>query len=138
MSNEDNTIIIPPNVIKKGTFLGIGIQNWIEAILMTVSTGLIIWSTNFVIKIKIISITVICTSLFILFIRGLKNRSVFQLLYDIIKEKKQQKKYSLGSVNNDRKYHQAQSNKFGGESLFERFLNNIKSKIKNFDAKYDN
>lgn len=124
------------NVLKKGKLFTIDISRWIEAALVTGAVGYGIYQIPFVTRVKWIVIVVICTSLAVLFLHGVRNRSVFQLLFDIIKDSKFTTKYSLGSVNNERKGKQAAYYKFGGESYFDKLTATIKFKFKSFDQKY--
>lgn len=140
MADRDmlENIYIPKNVLKRGKFFGIDYIRWIETIVIDFLVGYGMWTSPFVTKIKIICIIVLCVVLSAFFLRGIKNRSVTQLLIDIIKDNQNRKKYSLGSICDGRKYNQAKQNKFGGESQFERIVNTIKDKFSAFDKKYGN
>lgn len=138
MNNEHNiNKFIPQNAIKKYQFFGINYMNWVEAIAIPYLVGKGIWATTLVLKIKIICIIVICISLFILFLKGIKNRSVLTFIFDLMKDTGNHNKYKLGSVNDERRIKNTSiENQFGGMSLYERLLFNIKSKFKRFDDKY--
>lgn len=124
---------IPKNALKTGKFLSFRYRNWIEAIITAYLIGYGIYMTTFVTKIKVICIIILCTTDLIIFLRGIKNRTVIDFLGNIITDRMSRIEYHLGSVNNDRKQEQ---NQFGGESLLERTIKNVKTKAKKFDDKY--
>lgn len=124
------------NVLTKGKLFTIDITRWVEAVIVSGSVGYGIYQIPFVTRVKWIVIIVVCVSLAVLFLHGIRNRSVFQLLLDVIKDSRYTAKYSLGSVNNERKGKQATYYKFGGESYLDRLIATIKHKFKAFDEKY--
>lgn len=137
INQEDYYRWTPRNVITKGKFLSIPYINWVEAVITTGLVAYGIYNTNFVMKIKIICWCVICVCVFAAFLHGIKNRSVYSIFFDMIKDRASRTKYSLGGVTSDRKRKAFSTNsEFAGMSLYERAIFNIKSKFKAFDAKY--
>ena len=136
-NNDDNKYrYIPMNAIKKGRILKIPWKRWVEAVGFITITGILIWSSPFVPKIKTISIVVICTAIFAICIRGIKNRSITEIIRDIVTDNRTRKKYRLGSVTDERRKNYSEAT-FGNESLFERSIKTIKRCIREFDQKYD-
>lgn len=127
---------IPFNAFLKGKVLGIDIIRWIEAFIFLFIVGFIIWITPFVLKIKVICFIVIGTSVFVLALHGIKNRSITEIFIDIMSETRNKKKYSLGSVSDDRKRNIYDEAQFGNESNFEKAINFIRKTIRNLDEKY--
>lgn len=127
---------IPFNAFQKGKVLGIDIIRWVEAFIFISIIGFILWLTPFVIKIKVITFIVIGTSIFALSLHGVKNRSITEIFIDIVVNKKNKKKYSLGSVSDERKRNIYNESKFANESNFERAINAIRTTISRFDEKY--
>lgn len=128
---------VPLNVMTDGKFLNIDWIRWVETLIACGLIIFIIWSTTFVIRIKVICISVICPVFIFLFLHGIKNRSVTQVIRDIIFETSHRKKYSLGSVaNGAKRYKSKQQNQFGSLSVFEKLTFNVKSKFKQFDDRY--
>lgn len=130
---------IPKNVITKGKLLGFEYVNWIESVLITGIIIKLITMTDFVPKIKIICCSVIGICVFVLFLRGVKNRSIILFFADIIKNRSSQIKYSLGSASDERKHRKAgEEYNFGGMSFYEKVVHSIKTKFRAFDQKYGN
>lgn len=136
MNLNDKYRKIPFNAFQKGKFLGIYIIRWIEAFMFLFLTGFLIWLTPFVVKIKIICSIVIGTALFALALHGIKNRSITEICADIIADSKNKRKYSLGSVSDDRKRNFYDEDQFGNESNFEKGIKFIKKTAREFDEKY--
>lgn len=129
---------IPAPVFSKGKILGIQYINWIEAVAFSALLGRGIFATDLVIKIKVICCCVLCTSMFALCLHGIKNRSILTFIYDIMKDNSRHIKYSLGSVNNERRRKKPTAEgQFGNMSLFERVMFSIKRKAKAIDDRYD-
>lgn len=89
MNNDEekdpNLWFLNKNVISKGKTFGIPNRNIFEAVFFTSLTEYCIVSINFT-KVAFVSCTVIiCPIVFGLFLRGLKNRSVLQILFSSIK-----------------------------------------------------
>ena len=58
-----NAKFIPENVIKKGKILNIDWIRWAEAVLFTSLTGGFMWSSGFTVKVKMIVLVVLGTSI---------------------------------------------------------------------------
>lgn len=127
---------IPFNAFQKGKILGIDIIRWIEAFIFLIIIGLIIWITPFVIKIKVICLIVIGASIFALSLHGIKNRSITEIFIDIVVDKKNKRKYSLGSVSDERKRNVYDEAQFANESNFEKAIRLIRKGIRELDEKY--
>ncbi len=134
---EKNQRIIPQNALTKGKILTIDWIRWVEAAIFCAITVAIVIHTNFVTQIKVIIIIVLCLAEALFFLRGIKNRSVLQVILEMILSRHDRKHFRLGSVNDARKNNtNVQYNYFGGESAFDRLVNRIKYNFKAFDAKY--
>ena len=128
--------IIPLNALNKGQIFHIDWIRWLESGIYSIVVSYAIIITNFVDKIKLVSICVLCISGTIFFLRGIKNRSVTHVLLDVIKSRQSRKHYRLGSVNDGRKTVTAIQNDFGGESYFDKCIKRLRYKFNEFDKKY--
>ena len=128
---------IPHNILKNYTFFSIPIIRWIDACIFSLIVALLVLLTPFVIKIKIISITVIDISITTLCLHGVKNRSITELFIDILHDKKQYGKYSLQNISTIKRKKMKQQVNYDNESAYERLIRNIKTGFKEFDEKYD-
>lgn len=139
MSNDNqeqiDALLIPDNIIKSGTIWGIPHRRWIEALVFSGCTAFLCTLSPFVIRIKIILIIVLCTTIFILSVRGIKNRSITEFIIDNVNFLKTNKKYHLASISSGRKKNSVPV-KFGNESYFEQMVRISKTKFKEFDEKY--
>ncbi len=134
---EKNERFIPQNALTKGKILSIDWIRWLEAAIFCIITAVIVIHTNFVTNIKAIIIIVLCIAETFLFLRGIKNRNVLQVIFEMIRSRHERKHYKLGSVNDARKESTyVQYNHFGGESAFDRLVARVKYGFKAFDAKY--
>lgn len=129
-----NAKFIPENVIKKGKILNIDWIRWGEAALFTCLMAVLIWSTELTVKVKLIVVVVLGISIAAFFLHGIKNRSVTQVIADMIKDKKCRRKYSLASP--DKKGRKEEKESFGNQSLFQRVIKAIKYYIWALDQKY--
>ena len=129
-----NAKFIPENVIKKGKILNIDWIRWAEAVLFISLTGGFMWSSGFTVKVKMIVLVVLGTSIAAFFLHGIKNRSVTQVITDMIKDKKCRKKYSLASPDIKKKSEGDES--FGKQSLYQRMIKTLKYYIIKFDQRY--
>lgn len=139
MDDEKNLLyrFIPKNVMTKGKLFGFEYVNWIEAVLVTGLVIKLISLTDFVQKIKIICYCVIGICIFVLFLRGVKNRSLLIFFMDIIKNRSNYIKYSLGSASDERKCRKtSEEYNFGGMSFYEKVIFSVKRKFREFDSKY--
>lgn len=133
----ENERFIPQNVLTKGKVMMIDWIRWFEAAVFCALTIYIVLHTNFVASIKAIIIIVLCIAEAFLFLRGIKNRSVLQVIFEMILSRKERRHYKLGSVNDGRKTNKSiQSNHFGGESSFDRIVARIRYGFKQFDERY--
>lgn len=131
-----NQTIIPQNALTKGKLFHIDWIRWVESGIYCLLVSYAIIMTNFVDKIKLISICVLCISGTIFFLHGIKNRSVTQVLFEVIRSRRLRKHYRLGSVNDGRKAVAAIQNNFGGESYWDKFTRRIRYRFDEFDKKY--
>lgn len=76
------------NVVQQGSFLGIPYRRWIEAIVFASIGAGIICIINFTALVKGIAGTMAFVSLFGIFLRGIMNRSITEVLIDEIKFQK--------------------------------------------------
>lgn len=133
----ENERFIPQNTLTKGKIMMIDWNRWVEDAVFCGATAYIVVHTNFVTQIKVIIIIVLCIAETFLFLRGIKNRSVLQVIFEIILSRYERRHYRLGSVTDARKNNAAiQNNHFGGESAFDRIIARIRYGFKEFDAKY--
>lgn len=126
---------IPPNIFSTGTLFGIPVRRWIEGLLFAVIIGALCYISPFVLRIKIILIAVLCTSVFTFSLMGIKNRSITEFFYDLLLFSRSKKRYHLASATDNRKENTAIV-KFGTESKAELAFRIVRQKAKEFDDKY--
>lgn len=140
MKNEEmpeNVEYIPNNVLNKGKFLGFDWIRWVEFIVLTASVCLIVWSTTLLQKIKIIICVVIGISILVVCLHGIKNRSITEFLIDASRDRTVRKKYSLASIDVNRKGFIKKQGEFGNISNMDKIIKKIKGLAKSVDEKYD-
>lgn len=94
---------IPRNESMEGTLFGIEYIRWIEVLVLTVILCYPIVLINFVLRVKVIAISVIVVFLMLICFRGYKNRNLSYVLYMKIKHYRKRKKYHLRSVKNEKR-----------------------------------
>lgn len=141
MKNDEmpeNAEYIPFNVLNKGKIFGFDWIRWVEAAMTIGLVALIVWSTTLLPKIKIIIISVIGISVLILCLHGIKNRSYTEFILDASRDRQIRKKYSLASIDINRKgAARKQSGNFGNTSNVEKLVKSVKNFAKSVDEKYD-
>lgn len=102
MAEETNlkSYYIPENVLKSRLIMGFPKRNWLEGLLEATLVGLLINMVPFVLKVKIIVLVVLCGTIMIGNLIGVKNRSIIQVIVAFFKYQKNRKEYHLGSVSN--------------------------------------
>ena len=105
MENKDELLstTIPDNIINSKRYFGFRARNIIEGIILSLVVILIIIRIPFVTRIKIIFIVILGMTTFILSCVGIKDKSVSELLIDLINYTKLSKNYSYRSINNAKK-----------------------------------
>ena len=85
MDEELYEMHIPANAIKSGRFLNIKWTHWVEAFIALLAVIGIVMNINFVLRIKMILISVIGISVFVLLLRGIKGRTLTQFFVNAVK-----------------------------------------------------
>lgn len=135
---QDETILedylIPENVLRSRNLLGFPKRNWVEGLLEALLVGWLINFIPFVLKVKIIVLLVVCISILVGNLIGIKNRSVIQIISAFLKHKKTRARYHLGSVANYDGKKRIQDNSPEAESAAEKLIRIIKSKAEEFSG----
>jgi hypothetical protein len=133
---DPNLWFLNKNVISKGKTFGIPNRNIFEAVFFTSLTEYCIVSINFT-KVAFVSCTVIiCPIVFGLFLRGLKNRSVLQILFSSIKFHFNRRELHLRSPEYVKKENQYANEETINESFFESIWRHIQKWLRSFIEKY--
>lgn len=133
---EDLNTWLNQNVITKGKIRGIPKRNIYEAVFFTTTATLIIGSIHFTQIVTIISLIVLIPIIFLLTIRGIKNRSVLSILVAEIKFHKNRRILHLRSAEYVRKENKYAKEENCDESVIETIIRITKNKLINFIDEY--
>ena len=139
MSNIENDPLytrLNRNVITKGKTFGIPNHNIVEAIFFVFLVVLIILSINFTKLVTNICLIILVPIVSIFFLRGLKSRSVLQLLISEIKFRINRKIIHLRSPEYVRKENRYANEESADESVVEAIGRITKEKYREFIEKY--
>jgi len=132
MKDEDRARYIPnnalPNIIHH--------RKLIEAIMAMIITGMVITSINFVIKIKIILLITCCLAMGFLFLKGIKNRSITQIIFAEYKFRKSRRCAHLRSINYVKKNRKSFFAGVEGETTAEKTVNVLKKRLNDWKEDY--
>lgn len=124
------------NVLQKSKFHGIDKQNILEAIVVPFVITVVILVIPFTRIVKLMSIIVTDIVLFTTFIRGYKNRSIFQFIRDEIRFKKNRRVLHLRGVEYKRKKG-GQFINYEEDGIIRLFITKSKQRLDDFIEKYD-
>ena len=114
------------NVIEKSKFHGIEKKNLVEAIIVSATVTLFIVAIPFTNIVKGMSAAVIVPVLFVVFVKGYKNRSIFQFIRDELKFKHRRR---VSHLRGPESYEE-----FG---FIESIITKSKQRLDDFIEKYD-
>lgn len=136
MKTENGNFILPKNVITKGKWFGIQRQNYYEAFFFTTLVFIIIAIVPFTKIARVMFSIVLCTLTFYVFLKGIQERSLLQVLMDELKYRNSRCKLHLRGpeyVRKESKYKNYEnSNATGFEAVFKK----LKTRINEFIAEY--
>ena len=138
MGNVENDPLctrLNKNVITKGKTFGIPNHNIVEAIFFVFLTVLIILAINFTKLVTNICLIILVPIVLIFFLRGLKSRSVLQLLVSEIKFRINRKILHLRSPEYVRKENRYANEESADESVVEAIGRIAKEKYREFIEK---
>lgn len=124
------------NVIIKGKFYSIPKQNIREALFFTLLVAGIINGIHFTDLVKTVSSIVLCPVIFLVCIRGIKHRSVLQILYSEYKFRKRRRSLHLRGPEYVRKESKYASEESADESIAETVGRIALTKFRDFIEKY--
>ena len=130
-SNLD-VYIIPENVLRSRNLFGFPKRNWLEGTVEALAVAALVNTINFVPKVKIITMIVLCGTVLVGNLIGIQNRSVIQIITAYISFKHTKKTYHLGSVANYERRKQLQNSTSEGESPAEKAYYFAKRKFKEY------
>ena len=138
-SNSENNLLVyrwTHNVIEKSKFHGIEKRNLAEAIIVPFVVSVVILSIPFTRIVKIMTLIVILPTLFTVFVKGYKNRSIFEFIRDEIRFKKRRRVLHLRGVEYKRKKG-AQYTDYEEYGFVKSVIEKSKQKLTEFIEKYD-
>ncbi|MBP5332039.1 MAG: hypothetical protein J6Y89_09335 [Lachnospiraceae bacterium] len=129
----NSNVRMPSNVLTKGYLLGKPIGFWIEALVMDLIAVAIVLKLPLRTAPKIMLLLFLVLGLTIVFLRGIKNRSVFQTLRYLIVYYRRKRRLHLTTPNYMKriKYEEASN-----ESVAEHYEKIFKQRINGFIDKY--
>ena len=133
MQDDSRNSVIPDNVLTKGMFMDIPVRRWIEAGVSLLVVLLISSLIPFVKTVRIMFIIIIGAGAFLLFLRGIKNRSVTQFIWSAMRFTRRKRILHLLPPNYMKriKYEEVSN-----ESLATQFTRSAKEKLNGFIDKY--
>ena len=124
------------NVIEKSKFHGIEKKNLVEAIIVSATVTLFIVAIPFTNIVKGMSAAVIVPVLFLVFVKGYKNRSIFQFIRDELKFKHRRRVSHLRGPEYKRK-EKKQFESYEEFGFIESVIAKSKQRLDDFIEKYD-
>ena len=138
---QDDTVLqdypIPENVLRSRNLFGFPKRNWVEGLAEALLVGWLINFIPFVLKVRVIVLLVVCVSILVGNLIGIKNRSVIQIITAWLKHKKTKARYHLGSVANYEGRKRIQDSGVEAESPAEKLFRLVKSKVKEYSGDDD-
>lgn len=134
---QNNNTVLNENVLTKGKFHGKSYRNIAESIVFAGIVAYIILRINFTELVTNMSLLILCPLVMYLCIKGIKNRSVTEIIQAEIKHRFKRRRLHLRGpeyVRKESKYAKEQTN----ESLVESVWNKIREKAEIFIAEYAN
>ena len=124
------------NVIQSERFMGIQKRNIYEAIAIVVFLIVVIASLPFTSVVKTMSIIVLCPTTLIICIRGVKNRSIGQIITAEIKFRKNRRELHLRGPEYKREKGEMHYDENANDSIAEKGIRIVRTKINEFIGKY--
>lgn len=124
------------NVIEKSKFHGIEKTNLAEAIVVPAAVALFIVAIPFTDIVKGMSTAVIVPVLFVVFVKGYKNRSIIQFIKDELKFKHRRRVEHLRGPEYKRK-EKKQFENYEEYGFIKSFITKSKQRLDDFIEKYD-
>lgn len=115
--NEDQPLIsytIPDNILQSKRYFGFRRRNIIEAVISILIVGFVIYIIPFVTRVKIIFLVILCASVGILNLVGIKDLSLSELFLNLIISQHNRGIYHLRSI----KYESRKQRDIKSESEF--------------------
>lgn len=143
IKGEDNievsTVFYPENALESKRILGIKMRNLIEAAIGVVFVGYIIYLIPFVTRVKIIFMVIICGSVALFNIIGIKNQSLSEAFINWVTFRSKRAVYHYKDLRIQRKEKKvAKVTNALNESLAEKGIRIVKEKYQEYmeNAKY--
>ena len=130
--NAPITYSFTDNVIKKGVFLNNPTRNWIEAALSTAFVLWVINSIHFTGIVRLIASLTFGGATFFFMLKGIKNRSVTEILIAEIKFRRGRRKLHLRGPEYKRQKKDFSSMEGGNESIAQRYWKEWRQKLLDF------